>query len=179
MVPAGTMRADVCSQERIVDIEVTEASGTAEREAAKEMIDREQRRRERRRERRRRARRRKKKPERSKRRNRTMTVGADKAYDTKNFVDELRERGVTPHVAQNVNSRRSSAIDGRTIRHQGYGMSQTCRMAIEKIFGWMKGVGGAGRSRYRGRDRTALPVKMAAAAYNLLRITRLQPAIAG
>jgi hypothetical protein len=163
----------------IADIEVTPATGTAEREAAKEMLEREQERRERRRERRRRARRRKRKAENSKRSNRTMTVGADKAYDTKKFVDELRELGVTPHVAQNANSRRSSSIDERTTRHAGYGMSQTCRMNIERIFGWMKGVGGVGRSRFRGLERTAASVKVAAAAYNVLRITKLQLAAAG
>ena len=101
----------------VVDARLTQASGTAEREAAQEMV---------------RA---------AKRRHRgRLTVGGDKGFDTQGFVAVLREMGVTPHVAQNDRSR-SSAIDGRTTRHKGYQLSQWKRKLIEKVFGWMKTVG--------------------------------------
>ena len=104
-----------------------------------------------------------------------ITVGADKAYDTKNFVAACSELGATPHVAQNVTERRGSAIDGRTTRHPGYAVSQRSRMFIESIFGWMKTRGGIRRTRYKGRARTQLYAHMAGAAYNLLRMSRLAP----
>ena len=78
-----------------------------------------------------------------------MTLGADKAYDTADFVAELRGLGVTPHVAQNTKGRRS-AIDGRTTRHPGYAVSQRMRKRIEEVFGWIKTVGGLRKTRHRG-----------------------------
>ena len=84
----------------------------------------------------------------------------------------MRERGVTPHVAQNTNRRRS-AIDGRTTRHPGYAISQRIRKRVEEIFGWMKTVGGFRRTRYRGLARTQLAGYLVATAYNLVRMARL------
>ena len=144
----------------ISDFSLTTATGTAEREAALDLATREQRRRRRRR---------------SARRPR-MTLGADKNYDTRDFVRQCRERVITAHVAQFQHARRSSAIDGRTTRHRGYRMSQTARMLIEKIYGWMKTVAGFRRTRFRGCRKTAFAGTIAATAYNLLRITKLQPA---
>jgi len=87
-------------------------------------------------------------------------------------VADLRERRVTPHVAQNTSGRRS-AIDGRTTRHTGYDTSQRIRKRIEEIFGWMKTVGGFRRTRYRGLERTQLAGYLVATAYNLVRMVRL------
>ena len=84
----------------------------------------------------------------------------------------MRQRGVTPHVSQNQ-GRRSSAIDGRTTRHVGYGLSQRIRKRVEEIFGWMKTVGGFRRSRYRGVERTGLAGYLVGTAYNLVRLSRL------
>lgn len=102
-----------------------------------------------------------------------ITLGADKAYDTRAFVEACREFGVTPHVAQNEHARRSSAIDARTTRHPGYEVSQRVRRRIESIFGWLKTVGGLRKTRYRGIARTQLYAHVAAAAYNLLRMGKL------
>ena len=107
---------------------------------------------------------------------RRLTVGGDKGYDTKDFIEDLRELNVTPHVAQNQSARRSSAIDGRTTRHAGYTVSQRIRKRVEEIFGWMKTVGGFRRTRYRGIKRTQMNAHIVGAAYNLLRIARLQAA---
>lgn len=107
---------------------------------------------------------------------RRITLGADKAYDTRGFVQTTRLLGVTPHVAQNVHARRSSAIDDRTTRHPGYELSQKVRRRIESIFGWMKTVGGFRRTRFRGVARTQLYAHIVAAAYNLLRIGKLAAA---
>jgi len=81
-----------------------------------------------------------------------ITLGADKAFDTQDFVNELRAMNVTPHVAQNTAGRRS-AIDGRVTRHQGYALSQKLRKRIEEAFGWAKEISGLGRTRFRGRER--------------------------
>jgi transposase len=105
-----------------------------------------------------------------------VTVGADKGYDTGGFVQDCRELGVTPHVAQTSDHRRRSAIDRRTVRHPSYLVSQRIRKRIEEIFGWMKTVGGFRRTRYRGRDRTQLAAYFVGAAYNLLRVAKLQAA---
>jgi len=105
------------------------------------------------------------------------TVGADKAYDSKVFVEVSRSLGVTPHVARNT-SRRSSAIDARTTRHAGYAVSQRVRKRVEEIFGWMKTVGNFRRTRFIGRKRTELAAHVVAAAYNLVRMTRLLPTLA-
>ncbi|MGO9066185.1 MAG: IS5 family transposase [Myxococcaceae bacterium] len=102
------------------------------------------------------------------------SVGADKGYDTSDFIRDCRQLGVTPHVAQTSDYRRRSAVDRRTVRHRGYVVSQRFRKRIEEIFGWMKTVGGFRRTRYRGRDRTQLAAYFVGAAYNLLRMARLQ-----
>jgi len=78
-----------------------------------------------------------------------VTLGADKNYDTQEFVAKARELNATPHVAQN-NKRRQSAIDGRTTRHPGYKISQQKRKRVEEIFGWVKTVGGMRKLRHRG-----------------------------
>ena len=105
-----------------------------------------------------------------------ITVAGDKGYDTKDFIEDLRELNATPHVAQNQSARRSSAIDGRTTRHAGYAVSQRLRKRVEEIFGWMKTIGGFRRTRYRGLERTQMNAHFVGAAYNLLRIAKLQAA---
>ena len=102
-----------------------------------------------------------------------VTVGGDKGYDTRQFVEELRYRSATPHVAQNTINRRS-AIDGRTTRHPGYKISQRKRKRIEEIFGWMKTVGLLRQLRHRGRETIDWIFKFTAAAYNLTRIRNLE-----
>jgi hypothetical protein len=82
----------------------------------------------------------------------------------------MRERRVTPHVAQNT-SKRCSAIDGRTTRHPGYAVSQRIRKRVQEIFGWMKTVGGFRRTRDRGLDRTGLAGYLVATAYNLVSLS--------
>jgi transposase len=134
----------------LVDFELTAATGTAERDVVPQLLDQAR-----------------------ERHFRPKTLGADKNYDTKACVADLRERGVTPHVAQNTSGRRS-AIDGRTTRHPGYAASQQIRKRVEEIFGWMKTVGGFRRTRYRGLDKTGLAGYLVATAYNLVRLSRLQ-----
>jgi transposase len=136
----------------LVDLQVSTATGYAERETALAMLD-EHVPRER------------------------ATLGADRAYDTRDFVDDCRERGVTPHVAQN-DTRRRSAIDHRTTRHVGYSISQRLRMRIEQVFGWGKTIGGLKRTRVRGLARTRFGTYLVGAAYNLLRITNLRHQLA-
>jgi len=87
----------------------------------------------------------------------------------------MRALGVTPHVAQNITDNRGSAIDGRTTRHTGYGVSQWKRKRVEEVFGWMKTVGGFRRTRYRGLAKTQLAGYLVATAYNLVRMSRLVP----
>ncbi len=99
-----------------------------------------------------------------------ITLGADKGYDRHRFVQDLRDRNVTPHVAR---KRKGSAIDGRTTRHAGYAMSIHARKRIEPIFGWMKTVGGMRKTRFRGLERVSLHFSLVATAYNLVRMTRL------
>jgi transposase len=139
-----------------VDISVSEASGTAERAEALRMLDR----------------------QRAEYGLVPRTVGGDKGFDTFDFVEGLRSRGITPHVAQNITAQRGSNIDGRTTRHEGYGLSQRCRKKIEEIFGWGKTIGGLRKTRYRGTERTGFYAYFAGAAYNLLRIANLSPDIA-
>jgi transposase len=103
---------------------------------------------------------------------RAITLGADKAYDAEDFVNELRSMNVTPHVAQNT-SGRSSAVDGRTTRHGGYAVSQRIRKRIEEAFGWIKSIAGQDKTRFRGRDRVGWAFTFAAAAYNLVRLPKL------
>jgi transposase len=131
---------------------VTPATGTAEREAAAEMMK-----------------------EYGVRRG--ATVGADKAYDTADFVAGMRDQGVTPHVAQNDKNRRS-AIDGRTTRHEGYALSLKVRKRIEEGFGWMKTVGGMRKTRHRGTARVDWMFTLTAAAYNLARMPKLMAEVA-
>jgi len=137
----------------VADVEVLQAHGTAERDAALVMME-------------------------SIPGNQSVTVGADKGYDTKDFVAEARNLNVTPQVAQNNNGRRS-AIDGRTTRHAGYLISQRKRKRVEEIFGWMKTVGGMRKLRHRGLHLVGWMFTFAAAAYNLVRIRNLATAIAG
>ena len=133
----------------LVDFQVTQATGTAERDMVPKLLD-----------------------EAKERRFHPRTLGGDKNYDTRDCMDDMRERRVTPHVAQNTSNRRS-AIDGRTTRHPGYAVSQRIRKRVEEIFGWMKTVGGFRRTRYRGLDRTGLAGYLVATAYNLVRLSRL------
>jgi transposase len=101
-----------------------------------------------------------------------ITLGADKAYDTADFVMELREHIVTPHVAQNQKGRRS-AIDRRTTRHPGYDISQRIRKRIEEAFGWAKTVAGLRKMRHRGLPKVGWQFTLAMAAYNLIRLPKL------
>jgi transposase len=103
---------------------------------------------------------------------RRITLAADKGYDAEDFVNELRSMRVTPHVAQNV-SGRSSAIDRRTTRHDGYELSQRIRKRIEEGFGWIKMVAGQDKTKFRGCDRVGFAFTFAAAAYNLVRLPKL------
>ena len=103
---------------------------------------------------------------------RAITLGGDKGYDAQDFINELRSMKVTPHVAQNTSGRRS-AIDRRTTRHGGYGVSQRIRKRIEEAFGWIKVVAGQEKTKYRGRDRVGWAFTFAAAAYNLVRLPKL------
>jgi len=144
-----------------VDAMVTQATGTAEREAALAMLDR------------RRCRRR-------------ITLGADKAYDVRGFIEDLRARRVTPHIAVDghvrstakVSRPRSSAIDRRTLRHPGYAVSQRVRKRIEELFGWDKSAAGLAKVKLRGRAKVAAVFTLALAAYNLVRLPKLLEAAA-
>lgn len=133
----------------LADFQVTQATGTAERDAVPVLLD-----------------------EVKERGFHPKTLGGDKNYDTGECVEAIRRREVTPHVAQNT-SGRSSAIDGRTTRHPGYAVSQRLRKRVEEIFGWMKTVGGFRRTRYPGVDRTGLAGYLVATAYNLVRMAKL------
>ena len=136
----------------LVDFLVSDATGTAERDAVPVLLD-----------------------EARERGFHPQTLGADKGYDTRGCVGAMRARRVAPHVAQHT-SGRSSAIDGRTTRHRGYALSQRLRKRVEEIFGWMKTVGGFRRTRYRGLDRTGLAGYLVGTAYNLVRMARLMTA---
>ncbi|WP_317994189.1 IS5 family transposase [Vulcanimicrobium alpinum] len=134
----------------IVGVKTTRATGIAEREAALELI-------------------------RGVSGSNRITLGADKAYDTKDFVEALRALNVTPHVAQNT-TRRRSAIDRRTVRHPGYTVSQRRRKLIEESFGWGKTIGRLRKVHFRGLDLVGDIVRWTAAAYNLIRIRNLRAA---
>jgi transposase len=133
----------------VVDVLITQATGTAEREAALVMLDRRPSQRQ------------------------HVTLGGDKNYDTREFVASCRQRAVTPHVAQNTSGRRS-AIDERTTRHEGYGISQRIRKRVEEIFGWTKTVGGGRKLRYLGIARNQLWADLTVTAYNLVRMATLR-----
>ena len=128
----------------VVDVVVSRATGTAERETALDMLE--------------------KVPG-----SQRITVGADKGYDTRNFVTTCREMNVTPHVAR----RKWSTVDKRTTRHVGYQVSQRIRKRIEEIFGWIKTVGGGRKLRHKGVERNQLWAELATAAYNLIRMAKL------
>ncbi len=136
----------------VIDTELTLATGTAEREAALAMME-----------------------------NRPgpgrVTLGADKNYDTHDFVEKLRGKKVTPHVAQN-SANRASALDARTTHHPGYAVSQRKRKRVEEIFGWMKTVALIRKVRHRGRERVRWIFTWAAAVYNLVRMRNLVEAMA-
>ena len=136
----------------IVGTCLTQADGYAERDAALMMLY-----------------------DKRKRSSKPMTVGADKAYDTKDFVQALREMKIVPHVSQNTNGRRS-AIDARTTRHHSYQISQAKRYWVEKPFGWMKSVGPLRKVKLRGRDKLWWLFTFTAAAFNLWRIPKLKAA---
>jgi len=137
----------------IVEAMLTQADGTAEADAAILMAD----------------------AMRKKRRGKRFTLGADKAYDSRDLVSTLQGMNITPHVAQNDKNRRS-AIDGRTTRHRGYAMSQSRRPIIERAFGWLKTVAGMRKVKLRGLEKVSWLFQYAVAAYNLWRIPRLRPA---
>jgi transposase len=103
---------------------------------------------------------------------RPITVGADKGYDTSDFVMELRELGAVPHVAQHTTGRRS-AIDRRTTRHPGYRRSQQARHRIEEVFAWIKTIAGQSKTKHRGLERVRWHFTLASAAYNLIRLPKL------
>ncbi len=131
----------------VVDAQVTQATGTAEREAAVDMVQ-------------------------ALGGTHRVTLGADKNYDTRGWIDELRCVNVTPHVAQNT-SNCPTAIDGRTTRHPGYAASQCFRKRIEECFGWAKTVGGLRKSRFVGREKLDFQFVLTMATYNLVRMRYL------
>ena len=133
-----------------VDLRVEPATGTAEREAAERMVARQ-----------------------ARKGIYPTTLGADKGYHATGFVHALRRRHIRPHIAQ-VTNRHTPGLDGRTTRHAGYVLSQRIRKRVEEIFGWMKTIGGLHKTRFRGLARTELYAHIVGAAYNLLRISRLQ-----
>ncbi len=135
----------------LLDIEVRQANGFAERGGALDLLKRQ-----------------------ARKRVRPQTVGADRGYHTKDFVARLRRRGIAPHIAC-IGRRATPGLDGRTARHVGYVRSQRSRKRIEEIFGWLKTVGGLRKSQMKGVARTELAAHLAGAAYNLLRISRLCP----
>lgn len=105
---------------------------------------------------------------------RPTTLGADKGYHTKDFVAHLRKKKIAPHIAQ-IEGRNTPGLDARTTRHEGYAVSQRKRKRVEEIFGWMKAYGGMRRTMARGLARVQLHAYIVAAAYNLLRMSRLRP----
>jgi IS5 family transposase len=137
----------------VVDATLTHATGTAEREATLTMLDR-------------------------RARGRRITLGADKAYDAKDFIGDLRERKVTPHIAVNgavskTGKVRKTAIDRRTTRHSGYEVSQRVRKRVEEIFGWVKTQAGFETVKVRGKPKAEAVFTFATVAYNLIRIPKL------
>jgi transposase len=102
------------------------------------------------------------------------SLGGDKGYHSKAFVEFLRRKGVRPHIAQ-IDGRTTPGLDGRTTRHRSYWISQRKRKRVEEIFGWMKAYGGLRRTRFRGLARVQLHAYLVGAAYNLLRLSRLRP----
>ena len=105
-----------------------------------------------------------------------ITLDADAAHDVTDFVAALRDRTVTPHIAQTRDKRRRSAVDGRTTRHAGCEVSQRIRKRVEEIFGWTKTIGCFRKTRLKGQARTQLAAHLVAAAYTLLRMAKLMTA---
>ncbi len=105
------------------------------------------------------------------------TVAADKAYDTKDFIDACRQRRVTPHVASNTTRRGGSAVDGRTMRHLAYAVSQIVRKRIEEHFGWGKTIGRIRQTVYRGIKRVDQHFKLTMTASNIVRMARILSAV--
>lgn len=103
---------------------------------------------------------------------RHVTVGADRGFDARDFVDDMRELGATPHVAPNRSGPRS-AIDGRTTRHPGDPLNIRVRKRIEEVFGWVKAAAGQTKTRFRERPTVRFAVSFAIAAYNLVRLPKL------
>lgn len=137
----------------VVDAELVQCTGTAERDAAVQMVDRLG-------------------------GTKRVTVAADKGYDTKEFVRQMREMKATPHVAQNQNRPGGSAIDARTTRQAGYSISQQRRKRIEEVFGWLKTIAMLRKTRHRGLLRVGWVFTFAATAYNLVRMRNLlSPAV--
>ena len=136
----------------LVGFQASTATGTAEREAALQLLDEQL------------------------KGYRHITLGADRGFDTRDFVRDLRDRNVTPHVAQSEH--RTPATDERTTRHRGYAVSVSARRQIEKVFGWLKVVAGLRRTRLRGLDPTDFIAKLAATTYNMLRIANIRRAAA-
>jgi transposase len=135
------------------DVTLTPASGTAEWDGALLMLDRH-----------------------AKAGARPTTLAADAGYDVRRFVEAVRKRGISTHIASTRDTRRRSWMDRRTKRHPGYAVSQRIRKRVEEIFGWWKTVGVFRKTRYRGTQRTGLWAYITAAAYNLTRMARLLPA---
>lgn len=133
----------------VVDVQASRANGRGERETAIEMLARV--------------------PAGSRR----ITVGADRAYDTRGFVKSCRAHGVTPHVAQSLHRQGGSAIDARTTRHAGYGISQRKRKCIEQCFGWAKQIGPMRQVMVRGLQKVEQALTLTMAAYNLTRLRTL------
>ena len=134
----------------LVDLNVSSATGKAEEEAAQEMLKRQ-----------------------ARRGVKPKTLSADKGYDRTEFVGMLRARKITPHVAANRERRGGSAIDGRTMRHRWYSLSQRVRKRVEEIFGWMKTTGGFRKTRFKGFRKTKLAAWLVRAAYDFLGMAKL------
>ena len=131
----------------VVDTRLTQATGTAEREAAAEM---------------------------AMALNQGSTLGADKGYDTADHGQDLSQLNIRSHVAQNIHARKkTSSIDGRTTRHAGYEVSQRKRMCIEEIFGWAKTIGLLRRPMLRGTEKLGWMFSFVMSIYNLVRIKNL------
>ena len=101
------------------------------------------------------------------------TIGGDKAYDNRRFLDAARSAHLTPHVTQNISKTHFSYLDGRTTRHEGYAISQRKRKLVEEFFGWMKTVGVLRKTRHRGTQLVDWILRFTAAIYNLVRMRSL------
>jgi IS5 family transposase len=134
-----------------VDMKVTASVGVTEAQAALLMLSRQ-----------------------GRKRIRPKTLGADKGYHSRDFIDLLRRRAIRPHVAM-IEGRQTPALDGRTTRHKGYMWSQRKRKRIEEIFGWLKTIAGLRRARFRGAARVEQAAHFSTAACNLLRMAKRVP----